>query len=111
MKGSDIISTIHHLKMADEHMQSFIRDRPQALLTRLFKQYSKSINRMFLDLKSEPSIPPVVVAGINSELKSDSFTVPAINEKIALLPPEQRETVELLIDEILKGNEIKAVKA
>lgn len=109
MKGSDIISAFHHLKMADEHMQSFVRDRPTALLTKLFKIYSHKINWVLTDIKSCPDLPEVVREGIRRELKSDVFGVAAIHEKVALIPISQREAVEALLDRIIIGEKIEAV--
>ncbi len=110
MTGSDIVSAIHHLKMADEHMQSFMRDRPVALLTKLFSVYSKKVNWVLTDIKTCPCLPDVVIEGIRSELNSDVFCVAAIHQKIALIPVNQREAVEAIIDEILKGQIINVVK-
>lgn len=103
MKGSNIISSIHHLKLAKDFMEDFIRERPNALLTRNFKQFCFRINNMFTDIKSEPLLPKVVIDGINQELNSDVMAVPAINEKIPLLNPDQREFVEMIIDNFLAG--------
>lgn len=106
-KGADIVSVVHNLLIAKEHMNSFMRDRPQAVITRLFRNYSNKIEWMFNDMKSEPLLNQVVRDGINQELKGDVFSVPAINEKISLLPPGKRELIEEAIDRILNGEQIE----
>lgn len=107
MKGSSIISAIHHLKIAQEFMDDFIRERPTTVIARLFKDYRSKISWMFRDIKSNQHLPEIVRAGINQELNSDVLALPAINEKIALLTPQKREALELIIDELLKGEEIE----
>lgn len=87
-------------------MQSLIRDRPTSVIAKLFKGYVARLNWIFNDLKSEPQLPQIVRDGINQELNSDLFSVPAICEKVALLAPPQREMVEAIIDELLKGEAI-----
>lgn len=103
---SNIISAIQHLKMADEHFQSFIRDNPGTKGKDLFKRYSEKVNWILKDLYCHPALPVEVRQGIKREIESDVFAVPAINEKIALLSPSQREAVEQLIETILKGETI-----
>jgi hypothetical protein len=108
-KGADIVSSIQHLKMADEHMSSFIRDMPGTVIARLFKNYRSKIDWMLTDIRSNPQFPQVIRDGIRKEINSDVFQTLAINEKFALLPIEQRDAVELLIDKILEGEELRVV--
>jgi hypothetical protein len=103
---ANIVSSIQHLKMADEHLQSFIRDNPGTKPVYLFKNYSAKINWILRDLYTNPFLPQVVRDGIKRESESDVFAVPAIQEKISLLTPDQREAVEDMIDIILKGETI-----
>jgi hypothetical protein len=109
MKGANVISTVQHLKIAQSFMEDFIRERPSSALSRLFRTYRTKIEWIFNDIKSEPLLPQIVRDGINQELRSDVLAVVAINEKVALLPPDQRELVEVMIDGLLSGKEIKLV--
>jgi hypothetical protein len=43
MNGSNIISAIHHLKMAQEYYEDFIREYPDSAGSRLFKSYVNKI--------------------------------------------------------------------
>lgn len=103
---SNIVSAIQHIKMADEHLQSFIRDNPGTNGANLFRTYSAKVNWILKDLYCHPALPFEVRQGIKNEVESDVFAVPAINEKIALLKPAQREAVEEMIDCILKGESL-----
>lgn len=51
--------------------------------------------------------PELVREGIRKEWASDSFTVDAITEKVALLSPEQREAIERVLDKILAGDSLE----
>lgn len=44
--------------------------------------------------------------GAKEDWESDSYAIPAINEKITLLSPQKRELAELFIDALLRGEEI-----
>ena len=52
---------------------------------------------------ANPGFTKDVLDGIKEEWESDVFSVDAITEKVALLNPGQREIIENIIDEILKG--------
>lgn len=107
MKGSsNIVSAIQHLKMAQEHFESFAREHPGSKGAALFLGYSKRINWVFTDLKTHPMLPDVVREGIRREINSDVFAVPAIAEKAALLPPSRRDEVEDFIDKIIEESKV-----
>lgn len=109
MKGSNIVSAIHHLRMAEEHYEDFIREFPGSMGTRLFKSYIVKIKWIYNDIISHPYITQDVRDGIKEEIKSDVFAVPAINDKIALLNPSQREMIEETIDAMLSGEDVKII--
>ena len=109
MRGSNIVSAIHSLKMAQEFFSDFTREFPDSAGSRLFDKYNKRVDWILNDLITHPCLPEYVREGIKEELKSDVFTVPAIVEKVSLLRPEQRETIETLIDAALNGEEFRIV--
>ena len=106
-KGSNIVISIQHLKMAKEFLEDFCRQNPGSIGERLFKQYINKIQWIFRDITTCNIVGEFVRDGIKKEIESDVFAVPAITEKIALLNPEQRDIVENLIESILKGDNIK----
>lgn len=110
MRGtSNIISGIHNLKKTFDHFESFQREHPGSKGSRLFADLNKRVIWVYQQLLTHPSLPETVRQGIKAEWESDVFTVDAISEKVALLNPEQRETLEVLLDSILNGEEIEAI--
>ena len=109
MKGSNIISAIHHLRMAEEHYEDFSREFPGSMGTRLFKSYIAKIKWIYNDIITHPYITQEVRDGIKEEIKSDVFAIPAINDKIALLKPSQREIIEETIDAMIAGENVKII--
>jgi hypothetical protein len=109
MKGANIVSAIQHLKMAKEHYEDFVREYPESSGARLFISHLNKINWIFKDTITHPHISQEVRNGIKREILSDVFAVPAINEKVALLTPQQREIIEETIDAMLAGEEVKII--
>ena len=104
--GSNIISSIHHLKQAVEHWESFQREHPGSKGDKLFEVYKKRVQWIYTDVITHPFLPHNVTDGIKKEWASDVFTPQAIEEKIRLLNPDQREAVDVLLDSILNGEQI-----
>jgi Fe-S cluster biosynthesis and repair protein YggX len=109
MTGANIISAIQNLKMAQEQLEDFCREFPNSQGQRIFKNYSKKIDWIFNDIITHPFITTEVIIGIKNEIQSDVFAVPAINEKISLLTPDQREIIESTLDAMINGEEVKIV--
>ena len=107
MASSSIVSAIHHLKLAVEYMSDFEREHAGTKGANLFKNYRKKIEWFSSDLITHPALPETVRNGIKDEWNSDVFSLMAINEKIHLLSPVQREAIELVIDRCLKGDSLK----
>ena len=100
------VEVIHHLKIAKEFLESFIREKPGSVGERMGRQYVAKINWIYTDLITFPNFPEAVRQGIREEWESDPFLSLAINEKLAILNPAQRTAIENIIDEVLKGQEI-----
>lgn len=100
------VEVIHHLKIAKEFLESFIREKPGTVGERMARQYVAKINWMYNDLITFPNFPDIVRQGIREEWESDPFLSMAISEKLAILNPAQRTAIENIIDEVLKGQEI-----
>ena len=108
-QGSNIISAIHSLKMAQEHFADFRREFPTSAGAKLFNKYEKRIEWIFSDFLTHPYLDDEVREGVKQEINSDVFCVPAITEKVSLLNPAQREMIEMLIDAALAGEEFQIV--
>jgi hypothetical protein len=104
---SSVIQAIQHVKIADEFMNDFIRAAPQTRGAYVFKEYSRRLRWILTDILTYPHFDPLVRQGIKVEIESDAFSVGAINDLIPLLNPEQREMIESLIEDVLKGKTIE----
>ena len=103
MKSANIVSAIQHLKLAQEYFEDFIREHNGSKGAKLFENYIRKIKWIHTDMITHPLLPETVRQGIKQEVNSDVLAIPAINEKIALLNPGQREAIEAAIDQILDG--------
>lgn len=106
MKGSNIIQAFQHLRMSKEFLQDFQREFPDSKGAKLFNIYEKRIDWIYRDLITNPNFTPDIVEGIKTEWECDMFAIPEIHDKISLLKPHQRNTLEDLLDLILKGETI-----
>lgn len=110
MTGSSIMSAIHHLKIAKEFMDDFVRshDRFQRGTVK-FGEYSRKINWILTDMVTYPHFRQEARDAMVGELKSDPFAFMSIMEKVALLNPDQRLMLEEIAEKVVKGETIKVV--
>lgn len=106
MRGSNIIQAFQHLRMSKEFLSDFQREFPDTKGARLFKNYEGKIDWIYMDLITNPNFTPDVVEGIKNEWHCDMLALSEIHDKISLLKPQQRNTLEELLDLILKGETI-----
>lgn len=106
---SNIVSSIQHLKLAQEHFDDFCREHRGSKGEKYFLNYSKKVDWILKDILTIPAFPEDVREGIRREINSDLMAIPSINEKVALLSPAQREIIEDTIDKILT-NQIELIK-
>ena len=69
------VEVIHHLKIAKEFLESFIREKPGTVGERMARQYVAKINWMYNDLITFPNFPDIVRQGIREEWESDPFAI------------------------------------
>ena len=111
MTGSNIVSAIHHLRMAKEFFEDFCRQYPSSRGDRFFGSFIKKIQFIYSEMICYPHLNDEIRDGIRREWNSDVLAVPALFEKIPLLTPEQRELIELTVDSMLKGEDVKIKEA
>lgn len=104
--ASNIVSAVHNLRMAKEQFADFQREHPASKGAKLFRKCEDKVDWVVKDILTNPFLPEEVVQGIKQEWESDVFAIPAIHEKISLLPPDKRELIETLIDAMLAGEEV-----
>ena len=105
--ASSVVNALIALRQAKEHFEDAIRENPGTTGQRLIRPYIQKIEWIYTDILTCPYFPEEIRMGIRSEWNSDSFTIPAITEKIAQLTPEQRSMVEYVIDAIISGEELQ----
>lgn len=105
--GSSVVSFIHHLKLADEYAKDFVRSAPGTRGAVIFDNYSKRIAWIFRDVITYPHFGDEVREGMRNEIASDAFSYDSLTEKLALMNPEQREMLEGLLTDILKGKTVE----
>lgn len=110
MRGSSAISMIHHLKMAKEYCDDFIRQYPNTRGSVKFVEYTRRFAWVFNDIITYPHFGEDVREGIKREIEADAFSYNSLVEKMALLNPTQREMLEDVIEMLLKGETIKVEK-
>ena len=102
--NANIISGIIELKKAKDLFEDTIRSLgKESKGARLLKNYISKIDWIYTDMVTFPKFTDVVINGIRKEWASDSFTVDAITEKVAMLSPEKRDAIERVIDKVLDG--------
>jgi hypothetical protein len=106
MSNSNISSAIQHLKLAQDCFEDFTREHKGSKGAALFAGYIKRIKWIHEDLMLSPHLPQGVREGIKQEIKADMWTIHAIQEKLSLVPPKDREAIEQLIDLVLGGESI-----
>lgn len=112
MNQGNIVSAIHHLKIADEHFADFLRERPSSSTKIIFNKYRLKIQWILNDIVTIRAFNEPVRQALRNEIKSDVLALTSINDKIALLPDEQRQQIEIMLDELLvihKANKVNSV--
>lgn len=110
MRGSSAITMIHHLRMAKEYCEDFIREHPNTRGAFKFVEYSRRFDWVLKDIVTYPHFRDEVRAGIKVELESDPFSYQSLVEKFALLGPQHRENLEEIVDMLLNNETIKVEK-
>jgi hypothetical protein len=107
--GSSVVSCIHHLKLADEYAKDFVRANPGTRGSAIFANYSLKLNWILRDVVTYPHFDDEIRESMRKEIASDAFSYESLTEKLALLNPEQREELDGLLTDILKGKTIEVI--
>jgi hypothetical protein len=107
--GSNVVSAIHNLKLAQLHFEDFCRQYRNSIGEKKFKIYISKIDWIFKDIITTNVITDEVRVGIKNEINSDVLLVPELHRKMALLEPDQRDLLEEVIDLVLAGETIEVL--
>jgi hypothetical protein len=105
--ASEVIKFLHHLQRGKLNLEVFLIGCKNDRAKRKFSQYINKIDWIIKDLKTEPGITRELSDAIDLEFNSDVFLIDAVNEKLLLLTPYERDILENILDEIIKGEQIK----
>ena len=110
MRGSSAISMIHHLRLAKDYSEDFIRQHPESRGALKFIEYRRRMQWILNDIITYPHFREEVREGMKREMESDPFSYQSLVEKIALLSPDQREGLEDVVQMLLNNETIKVEK-
>lgn len=105
------IKFFQYLRLSQEFCDDLKRtNKSDSLAFKMFNEYSKRINWILTDVITNPKFPDVIRNELRKEMDSDLLVISALNDKIHLLPINQREVLENIVDCILKGENIEIEK-
>lgn len=104
--GADFVQALRHLVTAEEYFSSIMKDHPGAPLSSHIKTWHAKIRWILFDVSTTPLFDREIVEAIRAEVKSDPFVFDAIQEKMAMMSPEQRLKLEEVADIINDGKDI-----
>lgn len=107
---SSLSAGLHHLKIAGEYYQDFIRSNPGSYGARLFKKYIEKIDWIVMDILSNPIFPEDIRNGMREDLNNDVLAISSLEDKIHDLTPELRELAEEMLDIMLSGESFEIQK-
>ena len=83
-----------------------MKDHPGAPLSSHIKTWHAKIRWILFDVSTTPLFDREIVEAIRAEVSSDPFVFDAIQEKMAMMSPEQRLKLEEVADIINEGKDI-----
>ena len=99
--SSSVITSIHHLRVAREYIDDFIRSAPNTRGSLIFTGYKNKIDWILKDIITYPHFSPGIREAIKIEIMSDAMQYPAIMDRISLLTPEKRDELENIVEELI----------
>lgn len=105
--NASIISAFHKLKHAKLNFEDVVREIQGQDGKNFFNNYIKKIEWFKNDFIIHPFLSKETVENLKREWETDSMQITELERKVALLNPQQRDIIELMMDEMLAGEEIK----
>jgi hypothetical protein len=108
--ASDVLKFFYHLKLALFYANNFTLQHPKTVFAALFKGYIAKIKWMHTNTITSIELcknVPDVIQILKEKWNSEVFAEMAVMDKITLLNDEQMNQLELVVDEILKGETIE----
>jgi hypothetical protein len=108
--ATSVLKFYYHLKLALFYAKDFLLEHPTTVFANLFKGYIDKIKWIYTNtitsIELNKNVPDVIEV-LKDKWNSDVFAEMSVIEKITLLNDEQMNTLDALIDEIIKGEKIE----
>lgn len=108
-KNNSLRKAFYHLKMAGEYFEDVSRESPNTLAGKLSKIYTRRVKWMENDFKANPQLPRFATEDFKKDINGDILFHESISQKCLQLSVSQKESLEQLIDELLKGETINVI--
>lgn len=99
-----------HIKTAQEYLADFKREKPGTTLGRKSGAYADKLQWILNDFFTILPLHSKEMNQFKNEINADTLFHEAISQKCLLLPPEVKEIIETLIDQVLAGETIQIEK-
>jgi len=106
---SEILKAIHSIRRAKDNFDVFCLGAVTKDVKKQFLGYSNRLEWIINDIKCHPQCSNEIRNAINEEWQSDVYTIDAIQEKVLKLTPQERDSIETILDCILSGETINIV--
>ena len=103
MRGSSIVQAISALKRAKDLLEDFGRQHPNGIAANLCKRCMNRCEAIFQDIITTPGLVDTTIQAVRLEWAADGFVVDRITQLAALVSPDQREQIEDMLEQLLKG--------
>ena len=109
IKGANsLLRSIGAIKRAHDLLTSCINDIPgKGPIKRAAITARNRLEAAYTDIVTAPAVGDNYRTVIRAEWGSDQWTIEAIEEKLARLHPQTRETIETLLDALIAGKKIQ----
>lgn len=108
-KNNSLRKAFYHLKMSGDYFEDVLRESPNTLAGKLSSIYTRRIKWILNDFNANPSLPKYAAEDFKNDINGDLMFFESISQKCLQLSESQKESLESLIDELLKGEEINVV--
>ena len=106
--ASQFLTAIHHLKTSQLYFQSYILSNPNSLISNVIKPFEQKINWMLQQVITSPKMNellPSIVEIVREKIEEESLLVQSVIDLVHLLSEDQLNSLEALIECIIKGEE------
>lgn len=110
MSDSSIISGLQHIKRAKDFFEVFANTCQGGRGAALMRGYIGKLNFILRDFSSTPDFSQEVRDALRMEYQSDTWEVDDLCGKMALVPANQRDFVEKILDMVISGEQLKIME-